>query len=247
MNLQEAQTVTAYLDILREFGSMSHKSDMDTSIRGFHTRILVRFNSVAAVMESAPSKLLIMFGGSNDPWDYLADSMALPEEFTNDKVPGKVHAGFSMTWDLLRKKVTMALMAMNPEKDKELVFVGHSLGAALAMLSASELKTSGYKIGKCYLVGCPRAGTKEFTEWFHKEVPYTNLIHGYDLVTTVPLTGMLGYKPLKEAVYLKRGNLIPKPWYRKNILGYLTNGISDHRLNSYLESLHEYVKKCKAV
>lgn len=246
MEIQDAQKMLAYLDIVSMFESLKNIDDGDIYIRGLSTTAFQHLNISGCVLEASPDQLLVMFGSSNDPLDFLVDSFFLPKKFSSNQIPGKVHSGFATAWHIIKKKALAAIHKKNPDKKKEIIFVGHSLGAALALYCACELRHSGYPMGKVYMAGSPRLGNKEFCEWVQAEIQYVRVVNGYDVVTAIPLAGMLGYKHLSGASYLKDGVLKETSRYRYNIAAYVTEGVSDHSLNEYIKNLDKYVKKALA-
>jgi len=48
---------------------------------------------------------------------------------------------------------------------------GHSLGGAVATLTAAELSTNtNYNVADVYTYGEPRVGNKKFADWFNKKL-----------------------------------------------------------------------------
>lgn len=82
---------------------------------------------------------------------------------------------------------------------------GHSLGAALATLAATDLARAGYKpLG--YVIGAPRVGDKNYRELFDEELGlrgrFFRLVNNDDPVPRVPIMG-LGYRHVGTLVAVK--------------------------------------------
>lgn len=43
---------------------------------------------------------------------------------------------------------------------------GHSLGGALAILAAADIKSVGHKVDEVYTFGQPRVGNVAFSKWY---------------------------------------------------------------------------------
>lgn len=46
------------------------------------------------------------------------------------------------------------------------MIAGHSLGGAIAAMTAVDVTRLGYKVEHFYTYGTPRVGNDEFEEWF---------------------------------------------------------------------------------
>ena len=78
-----------------------------------------------------------------------------------------VHRGFSSEYDRFREVIFEAIDKNNPQK---IIFSGHSLGSALATLSALDLSMNyGYDVSLISMGG-PRVGNKEYRELMDKYV-----------------------------------------------------------------------------
>lgn len=52
----------------------------------------------------------------------------------------------------------------------EILITGHSLGGAIAALTAVDVTKLGYKVNNFYTYGAPRVGNEEFELWFNSFV-----------------------------------------------------------------------------
>lgn len=110
---------------------------------------------------------------------------------------GKVHDGFIQTYDLFRKAIQEGLAGTGQRW--RLLIPGHSLGAALATLAASDVvSTMGFPEAKVYTFASPRVGDKAFAaEYNHMFMGRSfRIANTCDLIVAmpfpVPFLGFLG-------------------------------------------------------
>jgi hypothetical protein len=126
---------------------------------------------------------------SEDPTDLLDDFDAVPKPW---QAGGNVSTGFSDALMEVWPGIHVELQAI---VGYELLFTGHSLGAAMATLAASLLRPASL-----YTFGCPRVGDQAFVDVLggldnHRYVDCS------DLVARVPPAGMLGYVHMPGEIY----------------------------------------------
>ena len=64
---------------------------------------------------------------------------------------------------------------------------GHSLGGAMAILAAADIKLTFHRVDEVYTFGQPRVGNAAFAKWFETQIPQTyRLVHNADIVPHVP-------------------------------------------------------------
>ncbi len=110
---------------------------------------------------------------------------------------GKVHDGFLQSYRLVRQKImnTMSLL----DRKTQLFVAGHSLGAALATLSAPDIEAnSKVKVQSIYLFGSPRVGDATFAKAYNRQFAKRSfrVVNTSDIVTSlplpVPIAGLVG-------------------------------------------------------
>ena len=159
---------------------------------GFDDVVFFARESTAGHAASRGDTTILVFRGTepDDPEDFRTD---LRVWLTDAAGAGRVHRGFKAALDLVWEDVAAHLRGRRPW------FTGHSLGAALATLSAAR---HGGGAG-LYTFGSPRVGDAAFRDSI--PCPAFRVVNNNDLVCRVPPTP---YRHVGERVYLDRdGNL----------------------------------------
>lgn len=95
-----------------------------------------------------------------------------------------VHAGFYKAFVSLRPQLKAYIES---EKPKYIHCVGHSLGGALATLTASWIQADYGIPVKVYTFGAPRVGAESFAVHTKNTIPTYRVTHGTDVVPWIPL------------------------------------------------------------
>lgn len=134
---------------------------------------------------------------------------------------------------------------------------GHSLGGALALLAALELKRQGFNIAQVYTFGQPRVGNAAFKRLYEKSLGDRTyrLVYREDIVPRVPLLPAWSdpYRHAAGEVFLSAlGDIETNPSltrvltsdvvglyrvYRASRLTGTLDPVLDHHIENYLESL----------
>ncbi|KAG9396026.1 Lipase (class 3) [Carpediemonas membranifera] len=138
----------------------------------------------------------VVFRGTDSNENWLEDAEAWQTEHKN--WPGvKVHRGFSEVYLSISETMNGLVRQLLEQGGVSLVQVtGHSLGAALASLSATDLRISGI-VGRdvplhLYTFGEPRVGTKAYAEMVPRTVDQVfRVTHYADIVPHLPMENML--------------------------------------------------------
>jgi triacylglycerol lipase len=173
-------------------------------------------NTQAFAALDASNTAFVVFRGteSDKPQDLVTDGMILQKSWDRG---GKVHRGFAKAYDSgqpvavhdaggqpiaeldqrhmgMRAALTAWLTAQSWQR---LVASGHSLGAALATLFASD-----HPEAELITFGSPRVGNAEFATLFD---PPARIVHRHrdcsDIVTRVPPERITDYKHTKGLIY----------------------------------------------
>uniref|UniRef100_A0A914QIB7 Fungal lipase-like domain-containing protein n=1 Tax=Panagrolaimus davidi TaxID=227884 RepID=A0A914QIB7_9BILA len=111
------------------------------------------------------------------------------------KVNGYFLNGFQLLWNAGLKNSFLKLKNKYPTY--KVLVAGHSLGAALASITAASL-TSLKLVNKdqllLYTFGQPRVGDKAFADAYPSMVPEAyRIVHHWDIIPHLPPAGFMGY------------------------------------------------------
>jgi pimeloyl-ACP methyl ester carboxylesterase len=98
---------------------------------------------------------------------------------------GRVHQGFS---SVLRRTWGQVEKLLDEAADKPLFLTGHSMGGALAILTACRLAKMGRPPVAVYTFGSPRVGDRVFCSGY--KLPTYRVVNRLDLVPEMPLASM---------------------------------------------------------
>ncbi|KAI9202944.1 Alpha/Beta hydrolase protein [Polychytrium aggregatum] len=128
-----------------------------------------------AALHRTRNLTIVAFRGSRNFNNWINNiMMAKPDcPFPGAPTGTKVHYGFLQSWQYVRASVLeelAALIALAPEHT--VLFAGHSLGGALALLAAADALTSGTagldsKRMRIFTVGQPRVGNSQFADFVY--------------------------------------------------------------------------------
>jgi len=211
-----------------------------------------------------PKLTIIAFTGTetNGVEDIIADLKARlvkPAWRTDSTTPGvKVHLGFhdalDSSWAVLTGAIEGAVKA-----DKPIWLCGHSLGGALAVLTAHRLATRGVEVagtlrrptlGALYTYGQPRCGNSAFTDELESKFGHRfyRSVNNRDIVPLVPPPiAALPYRHTGRVAYFNEfGDFVLDPplWYRaldkielssQNVRAKLKEAVTDHSMSGYVK------------
>eukprot|EP00884_Botryococcus_braunii_P003299 jgi/Botrbrau1/12970/Bobra.154_2s0020.4 len=121
-----------------------------------------------------------------------------------------VHSGFVTAYDSVKARIMSLVdevMDQKPEAEWTVYVTGHSLGGALATLSAFDFATRTPRGKKkprvvMYNYGAPRVGNKVFAEAYNQEVPDSwRVVNTKDVIPRVPR--LMGYSHVGRSIALK--------------------------------------------
>ena len=172
--------------------------------------------------------------------DVLADLKMFP---VKHHIAGRVHRGFYAEYDKVIPGIKDALAKHNKKGDKTVWVTGHSLGGAMAVLVAAELKPNG----GLHTFGQPRVGNKAFLTALDG-IKYYRYRNNNDAVTAVPPSFLL-FRHGGILRYINTfGNIRPATWaqrFKDKCRGHwmalksfnLIDGFADHSMGLY----HDYL------
>jgi len=130
-----------------------------------------------AILRDTPEGLIVAFPGSDNLDCWVHDFDALP--ITIDGI-GRVHQGFWNAWNQIGQEV------LDRTIGKEVILVGHSLGAAMAIMAAASYVVSNRPPLAIYAFEPPRTSPDVNLTSLLLKVPAYLYQTGNDLVTDVP-------------------------------------------------------------
>ncbi|MGF6643102.1 alpha/beta fold hydrolase [Paraburkholderia sp. GAS82] len=130
-----------------------------------------------AIIRETPAGLVVAFPGTNNVTCWLADLDVAPTPVDG---AGDVHRGFWLAWQAIAAEVLAAI------GDKPVTLVGHSLGAAIAIMAAISLTVSGKPPAAVFGFEPPRVSTGVNVAAVLRDVRVSLFKNGNDLVPDVP-------------------------------------------------------------
>lgn len=164
------------------------------------------FDFVIKGIEIKRRENIYTFRGTKGRWDILRDIRFLP--WYSEEVGAFAPAGFVRASDDIMRYI------LRQHHTEPLIFNGHSLGGAVALLVAAMLHNVDEEISQVVTFGSPKVG-KLVTL---KDVDVTLYKHGRDFITRIPL----GFGHCRRLTKIgKKGGLL-----------------KDHFMDNYLRELH---------
>ena len=141
------------------------------------SRFLSRHGTQCAIVETRGESVgmpaALVFRGTTGPVDWRRNSNTLPTDWPRG---GRVHAGFASALDAVWAELETALEAV----PAPLLYTGHSLGGALAVLAAGRRPPLAV-----YTFGAPRIGDARFSESLAGIAAY-RVVNRRDVVARTP-------------------------------------------------------------
>ena len=157
-------------------------------------------------------------------------------------VKTKVHKGFWKAYSTVRHEMIEAVEKHWSREMGHVMLTGHSLGGALSILMAFELKTRYQIPVEVYVFGCPRVGNYRFSEVFNHNIPkcFRVCMDG-DVVTGLPIWG---FKHVGTSAIVDRlGNLIVSPSSMEaSLISSSRRRFRCHKMTHYRHSVNAALK-----
>ncbi len=149
--------------------------------------VLSNFGYVAAGVGPYQDEVLVTTRGTAIGLDWLVNL-----NIGMQSGPGgwAVHSGFHETWKSFEKGLTAFLRGQHPSR---IHCVGHSLGGALAALTADWATSAGVAPVSLYTFGAPRVGDAVFACALAKRVGEDNIFRVFHPADIVPMIPMLPF------------------------------------------------------
>jgi pimeloyl-ACP methyl ester carboxylesterase len=136
-----------------------------------------------------------------------SDPVTLPNWLTDvvtrlverDEYDGRVHQGFS---SVLRRSWNQVEQVLAAAEGKPLFLTGHSMGGALAVLTACRLAKGGRAPMATYTFGAPRVGDRAFCAGY--ALPTYRVVNRLDLVPEMPVASVKRLLPKRPRITNER-------------------------------------------
>ncbi|GMH45957.1 hypothetical protein BSKO_13921 [Bryopsis sp. KO-2023] len=206
------------------------------------------------------SRIVVSFRGTDSAENVLTDLRAWRKVHPPERgsfflgTRPLVHKGFLDIWEeggLKHRVLNKVIQIVHDEKfDKpccHLMFTGHSMGGALAVLAAFDVVrycgVQGSNV-TCHTFGAPRIGNMAFVREYNLAIYDTwQLVNGNDMVPTMPEFGSLFAHVGKRVIINHSGDIILNPLFIENNLNRFfqffraSNSMGSHMMRSYKKSL----------
>ncbi|WP_423379161.1 alpha/beta fold hydrolase [Burkholderia sp. LMG 32019] len=130
-----------------------------------------------AIVRETVAGLVVAFPGTDNLDSVVADLDVHPIDVIG---VGQVHHGFWAVWDAIAAPVIAAVA------DRPVTLVGHSLGAAIAIMAASAMVAAGRVPAAVYGFEPPRVSTNGSVAALLAKVPLRLYKNGNDIVPDLP-------------------------------------------------------------
>ncbi|RKP39435.1 Alpha/Beta hydrolase protein, partial [Dimargaris cristalligena] len=181
------------------------------------TQVITQFSSVfpsshGYLAQNVNLKSIILaFSGTRRVLSVVADAMVWMSNWPEGDPDSMVHSGFLSSYQANRDKfigIIFLLLKSNP--DYKIAFVGHSLGAAQAVIAASDFAKNYPELIphiELYAFGQPRVGNKGFVDIFNAyNLPVVRRVTNKDdIVPHLPLLQM-GYINYNDEYWIRHGD-----------------------------------------
>jgi len=236
---------------------LSHEETNKAATRlGFSESHFYNNDGSQAYSFANASDIVIAFRGTEpNEWNDIKADMDATKALA--ETVGHVHRGFKKEVDDLWPLLEKMLLENKQNLAKKLWFTGHSLGGAMASISAgrcllSHIDTQPEQV---HTFGSPRVGTKRYIN--HAKIDYYRWVNNNDIVPRSPPV-WLGYRHSGQEVYIdsdgkvRELNAIERraDMWKGLIAGFKRRQIdyfSDHLIDRYVENIHREVERAQSV
>jgi triacylglycerol lipase len=138
------------------------------------------------VRETASSSVIVSIRGTLVAEEWLRNFTAIPVDYSFLPDYGVVHLGFRKIYETIRESLRQGLHDV--AANTRITVIGHSLGGAVAILAAPDIKrTFGKQRVDVCTFGGPRVGKPDFMRSFNEDIPGCfRLTNQFDIVPHVP-------------------------------------------------------------
>jgi len=139
--------------------------------------------------------VVVAFRGSVDIRNWIANLDATTTAYPKC-AECRVHLGFYDAYMEIAYEVkSQVQLILSKYRDSKIYVTGHSLGGAMAVLSALDIKATFGRIDHLYNYGQPRVGNKKFADYFENQITSGyRVVHYADIVPHLPTVKMIDYR-----------------------------------------------------
>mmetsp|Transcript_57822 Transcript_57822/g.163179 ORF Transcript_57822/g.163179 Transcript_57822/m.163179 type:complete len:304 (+) Transcript_57822:120-1031(+) len=169
-----------------------------TSVRVLHEAVL----GVYAVAAHYGGQCILVFRGTKNVQNVIMDGFIVKAAPFASCPECRLHGGFVESWRALRGRVYGALEDLGCAA-RGIQMTGHSLGGALASITAWDLVERGYDVRQVYTYGEPRVGNDAWVRAFRTRLAktsYYRIVEYKDPVPHIP-PRQFGYAQSGPEVY----------------------------------------------
>jgi len=134
-------------------------------------------------------EIVVAFRGSTSLTNWILNLQFYKSPYPFAGLPaGTIHAGFFDTYMTLQSSVLTAVRTLrNQHPQYALYTTGHSLGGALATLTALDVSAQIGIVPPVITYGCPRVGDSTFVSFVVKRFgPFARVVNANDIVPHIP-------------------------------------------------------------
>ena len=204
------------------------------------------------VIKKPDNSLVVNFRGSQFQGDFSIDGKITPSEMNFGDSKIKVHSGFKEGYNIIKENLEKTIEKVKDPETKEILYTGHSMGAAMAQIAALDAKakpTSDKEKAdiKVITTASPRVFYGEDSANFYNQVlgeSSMRIVIKGDLIPSLPPKSIgyfhCGYKlEIKDSTrsYWSHGE------YDKNITQISQNQIKQAKPHTILQKYSEIATK----
>lgn len=183
--------------IQRIYKSVTDNSDY-ISPTNLKTQIKLNYNGkLFGVISTNNNSIIISFRGTMFYNEWLDDfsykqvyflkdiSSDLNKSLNDINLNPSVHKGFYDLYNNMRNEIILTLTKLDPDKSKNIIITGHSLGSGIATICLIDLYYQKYSNLVSYVFASPRVGNKKFSDLFVNLNLY-NIMNTLDVIPNMP-------------------------------------------------------------
>lgn len=182
---------------------------------------------VTKMVQNGKTVFVVTFRGTepNDPRDFQTDLNFRGTSMSAQLKNVKVHTGFLKTANLGVEALRPVLAQLRTDPNAEVVFTGHSMGGAAAVVAAAQMVEAGVPRNKisAYTFGAPAAGNRAFARRY-RDLKIYRVERPEDPVPRLLDNAIMGFHHIGKRAVLDNGTLTFEEPRRRGILGRIVDG-----------------------